>query len=95
MAASCPDNSTPNDGIPRVILENDIQQKPNQEDGSPVVSPTPKEPFMGNVNWHTPLPPDMAAHPIVKGMLTFDAAYENGKDYVSIATVHIFLCLCY
>ena len=79
MAASCPDNPTPNDETYGVISDSEVQEKPEQECDSPVVSPTPKEPFMGNVNWCTPLSPDMSTHPIVKGMLTFDAAYENGK----------------
>ena len=79
MAASCPDNPTLNDEIHRVASDSEVQEKPEQENDSPVVSPTPKEPFMGNVNWCTPLPPDMSTHAIGKGMLTFDAAYENGK----------------
>lgn len=85
MAASCPDNPAPNDETHRVASDNEVQEKP--EVASPATSPTPKEPFMGNVNWCTPLPPDMHAQPIVKGMLTFDAAYENGNlgkvDYIS------------
>lgn len=77
MAASCADNPTLNDETHQVNSDGDVNEKP--EDNSPVVSPTPKEPFMGNVNWYTPLPSDMLTHPIVKGMLTFDAAYENGN----------------
>ena len=91
MAASCPDNPASNDETYRVNSDSEGQEKPEPEDGSPVISPTPKEPFMGNVNWYTPLPPDMAAHPIVKGMLTFDAAYENGI-HVSIATLLSSFC---
>lgn len=79
MAASCPDNPSPNANTHRVISGNEVQDKPEPDDGSPVISPTPKEPFMGNVNWYTPLPPEMPTQPIVKGMLTFDAAYENGN----------------
>ena len=79
MAASCPDNPTPNDEMHRVVSDSEVQEKPEQEHGSPVVSPTPKEPFYGNVNWYTPLSPDISTHSIVKGMLTFDAAYENGE----------------
>lgn len=78
MAASCPDKPVPNDDIRRVISDTEVQEKPEQENGSPGVSPTPKEPFMGNVNWYTPSSPDMSTNPIAKGMLTFDAAYENG-----------------
>ena len=90
MAASCPDNPAPNDETHRVASDNEVQEKP--EVASPATSPTPKEPFMGNVNWCTPLPPDMHAQPIVKGMLTFDAAYENGC-YVSMATVVLHVLL--
>lgn len=77
MAASCPDNPAPIDETHRVDLDGEVQEKP--EDVSPVVSPTPKEPFMGNVNWYAPPPPDGSTHLIVKGMLTFDAAFENGN----------------
>lgn len=86
MAASCPDNPAPNDESYRENSDSEIQDKPEPDDGSPPTSPTPKEPFMGNVNWYTPFPPDVPAQLTVKGMLTFDAAYENGIC-VSIATV--------
>ena len=80
MAASCPDNPTPND---RNVWGNfgtvKFRRNLNKNVTRQWLVPTPKEPFMGNVNWCTPLSPDMSTHPIVKGMLTFDAAYENGK----------------
>ena len=81
MAASCPDNPAPNNETKhQENSDNEVPEKPEPEDSSPAISPTPKEPFMGNVNWYTPFPPDISsAQPIVKGMLTFDAAYENGN----------------
>ena len=79
MAASCSDNPAPSDEPHQVNLNDKVKAQEKPEDVSPVTSPVPKEPFMGNVNWCTPLPPDIPSHPIVKGMLTFDAAYENGR----------------
>jgi len=89
MAASCEDNQTPDDATHWRISSGEAREE-KFEDCPPVERPAPpKEPFMGNVHWYTPLPRDMSGQPIVKGMLTFDAAYENGilYSYVTIATV--------
>lgn len=79
MAASCEDNLTADYATHRGISSSEAREE-KSEDGPPVERPAPpKEPFMGNVHWYTPLPRDMSGQPIVKGILTFDAAYENGS----------------
>ena len=78
MATSCADDETVNGDTSVSYATSDIVEK--FRDNPQVINPTLKEPFVGNVSWYTPLPPELTAHPLVKGQLTFDACFENGTD---------------
>jgi len=77
MAASYADDENVNGDTTVPIITSDIAEK--FRENPQVINPTLKDPFVGNVSWYTPMPPELAAHPIIiKGQLTFDACFENG-----------------
>ncbi|XP_065904328.1 cytosolic carboxypeptidase 6-like [Dysidea avara] len=93
MATSCADDETVNGDTSVSYATSDIVEK--FRDNPQVINPTLKEPFVGNVSWYTPLPPELTAHPLVKGQLTFDACFENGNlgrvDYISEFEYDLFI----
>ena len=82
MAASYADDETVDGSAAVPVTTSEIAEK--FKDNPQVINPTLKEPFVGNVSWYTPLPPELASHPTVKGQLTFDACFENGTLKVVI-----------
>ena len=90
MATSYADDETVHGDTMVPIAASDIAEK--FRDNPQVINPTLKDPFVGNVSWYTPMPPELAAHPIiVKGQLTFDACFENGtlKVCVTMETMSV------
>lgn len=65
-------------------LEEDVDQ-PVDKKAVEIALSTYKEPFSGNVSNCTPLPPDCQDSKR-KGLLEFDARFEGGVIFFSLAT---------